>query len=484
LALVVLQFALAQVALAAGGVSGSASLVVRFVEPRGGHGWLVEAKVGDLVCRGVVGVNPGYLQARAVSSGLVVLPLYYVLSVICGSDVALVGAVDGLSGLPRVRVVFEAPEGFVARSGLDWRGFGAPGGPYVVPGWLLKRFYLYDGVVVVDLSRYRVVDFGEAGLSLVVYRGFSGAAVSLLAGAVEAASAGARDVFGVSPRSPVVAVVASPGEFALLAPATAYSLGGVFVVVDGLAGRDPGWYVHVFAHEAVHGWVNDGLVYGDFSFGEAVVEFVALRSLFLHNRSLYALAEPYSGEGVDSGEPYAVWMRAHAALWGLSRGLCGGDPYVVALRSIFTESINASTPRVYSVIDVLRLVEEQCGVEPLRAWGAVLPRVEELNLTRVLEEPGHLLGLAGLTEDSASCCSDASPGATASPLHTPGTGRGEGEPADPAAGGVPAPAGNVATLVDAAAGSSYLGGLGAAVLAALLVAGAAALALRRGLTRG
>ena len=386
-ALVLLILELAAVApLVAGGDSGGV-VVVRFVSPMGdGSGWRVEARVGWLNCSGVVGVNPGYLEARAISRGLVVLPLYYVLASVCPS-LGLVDALDRLGDAASVRVVVEAPEGYVARSGLDWRGYGPPGGPYVVPGMLLHRYYLYDGVVIAASTRYRVYDFPRANLSLIVYKGFRGAEPGVLASAVVAARRAGTGILGSSPRSPVVAVLSSPKEFPLLAPGTAYSLGAVFLVDDRLVSTPPGWYIHVFAHEALHGWINDGLVYGDFSFEEAVVEFTALRGLYLYNRSLYRLAAPYAGEGVDSGEPYAVWARVHALLWALSLQVCGRDAYSAALHRVFREALNSSQPRIYSVIDLLGYINETCGLRVLEAWGALLPAVEELNITTLLENP-------------------------------------------------------------------------------------------------
>ncbi len=172
-----------------------------------------------------------------------------------------------------------------------------------------------------------------------------------------------------------------------MAPGTAYSLGAVFLVDDRLVATPLGWYVHVFVHESLHGWINDGLVYGDFSFEEAVVEFTALRGLYLYNRSLYRLAAPYAEEGVDSGEPYAVWARAHALLWALSLQLCGRDAYSAALHRVFTEALNASEPRIYSIIDLLGYINETCGPRVLEAWGALLPTVQELNITVLLENP-------------------------------------------------------------------------------------------------
>ena len=404
-ALLVVLYLVSLLPVSAGASSQAGGLVlsVRFLGPvEGGYGWRVEARVGGLSCRGVVGVNPGYMEARAVSRGLVVLPFYYVLSSVCNDSLGLAAALDGLSRAGVVRVEVSAPGGYVVRTGLDWRGFGPPGGPYRVPGRLLHRFYLYDGLVVASTGSYRVVDYPGLGMSLVLYRGFRGVGAGGLAWAVAAASREAGRVFGASPRSPVVGVVASPREFALLAPSTAYSLGGVFLVVDSLAGRNQGWYVHVAAHEAVHGWLNDGLVYGDFSFMEAVVEFLALRGLYDYNRSLYRLAAPYSGEGVDAGEPYAVWMRAHAALWALSVSLCGRDAYSDTLRAIFQRSINSSSPRVYSVVDVLRGVEERCGPRVAEAWGRLLPEAPRLNLTLLLRDPAGVARLAAATRSEAT----------------------------------------------------------------------------------
>jgi hypothetical protein len=423
--------------LAAAASKEAPLLRVRFLGPvDDGTRWRVEAYVGGLTCSGVVAANPGYLQARALSRDLLVLPLYYVLSSVCDS-LRLVDAVDALGRAGSVRVVIEAPGGYVARSAMDWRGYGSPGGPYVVPGGLLRRFYLYDGVVVASRAAYNVVDDGEAGASFVVYRGFRGAPLPLLRAAVLAARAEGGRVFGSSPRSPVVAVLAAPRGFPLLAPGTAYSLGGVFLVVDSLAGRSPGWYVHVFAHESLHGWVNDGLVYGDFSFKEAVVELLAVRGLLEYNRSLYRLAARYAGEGVDSGEPYAVWMRAHALLWRLTRQLCGDDAYSQALHEIFAESINLSTPRVYSLIDVLRIVREKCGPRPLEAWGARLPDAEHLSLDELLvgtstvlsprPAPGEGTGASTATggqprHSAASSAASAASPAAGSGAGLPGTG--------------------------------------------------------------
>jgi len=369
-----------------GSEGGSGFLSVVFLGPvEGGSGWRVVVNAsGGFSCSGVVGVNPGFLEARSVSGGLVVLPLYYVLSSVCGGE-RLALLVDALGSMSVVNVSFVVPSGFVVRSGLDWRGFGGLGGPYRVPGVLLRRFYLFEGVVVASVDGYVVRDYGSLGFSVVVSRGAGG-----LAGVVARVASGVAESvsgwLGASPRSPVVAVVVSPGELQWLAPGTAYSLGGVFVVVLPSESVEEGWLVHVVAHEAVHGWFNDGLVYGDFSFSEAVVELLALRGLLELDPGLFSLASGFAGSGVDAGEPYSVWLRVHLLLWLSVLKHCGRDVYMEVLAGVFNESVSGGSFRVYSLVDLVSGVERLCGSGAIVAWARGLPSVRSMNVSRALAE--------------------------------------------------------------------------------------------------
>jgi len=373
-------FLLAAVAYASEGASVD-RLVVVFEGPVD-DGWRVRVSLGAVECSGVVGVNLAYRESRSVSPRLLVAPLYYVLVSACGGG-RVASWLQGL-GEANVSVVFGAPEGYVVRSGLDWRGFGPPGGPYLVPGFLLRRFYLYDGVVVASLGGYRVVDVEARGFTLVYpAAGGWGEAARLVAEAAVAVRGVVSGLLGGSPRSPAVGVVAAPGEFRFMLPGVGYSLGGVFLVVPE-PGAEPGWYVHVAAHEAVHGWLNDGLFYGDFSLAEAATEWLAVLGLWRGNRSLYVLAEPYIGGLVDFGEPYSVWMKVNALLWLAGLRVCGRDVYGEALASLFRESLASGAARLYSLVDVAARVNETCGPRVLEEWARLLPSAAEANVTELL----------------------------------------------------------------------------------------------------
>ncbi len=372
------SLSLAVVALASASNDG---LVVVFEGPVD-NGWRVRVSLGAVECSGVVGVNLAYRESRSVSEELLVAPLYYVLVSACGGG-RVASWLQGL-GEDNVSVVFEAPEGYVVRSGLDWRGFGPPGGPYRLPGLLLRRFYLYDGVVVASLGGYRVVDMEARGFTLVYPRGGPwGEAARLVAEAAVAVRGVVSGLLGESPRSPVAGVVAAPGEFRFMLPGVGYSLGGVFLVVPE-PGAEPGWYVHVAAHEAVHGWLNDGLFYGDFSLAEAATEWLAVLGLWRGNRSLYMLAEPYIGGLVDFGEPYSVWMKVNALLWLAGLRVCGRDVYSEALAALFRGSLSSGATRLYSLVDVAAWINETCGPGVLEEWARLLPSAAEANVTELL----------------------------------------------------------------------------------------------------
>ncbi len=435
-ALLVLAAAAAAVAAAdASGVSQHL-LAVRFLGFNGSlHGWTVEARLDDVSCRGVVAVNLAYRESRSISRGLLVAPLYYVLVSACGAG-RVAGWASSLEG--PVRVVFEAPGGYRVRSGLDWRGYGPQGGPYTVPGRLLRRFYLYDGVVVAGPG-YVVEDLEALNMSLVAPWRAAGRA-AYAAHAAAAVRSVVSQLLGPSPRSPVVAVVARPGEFEWLLPGVGYSLGGVFLVYPE-PGSTAGWLVHVAAHEAVHGWLNDGLLYGDFSLAEAATEWLAVLGLWRGNRSLYRAAEPYIGSLVDYGESYSVWMRVHALLWETALRECGWDAYSSALAGMFRESINGEPgERLYSLVDLVESINETCGPKPLEDWARLLPGAKRLNVTALLEEATRIE--AGKTGGGA--VEEPSPhrgeegGGPTPPTRIPGGGEagGHGEPGAAGAGGM------------------------------------------------
>ncbi len=302
-----------------------------FSRPLSNGSWLVDISVEGIgSCRGVVGPNPYFLQTKGVSRDLVVLPLYYVFDDACGWGPRVYDEFSGLRG--NITVCIEAPGGYGVASAMDWRGFGVDGS-YRLPGFMFARYYLHDGIVVFDESRFGLIRGN--GFSVVYQRGLGGGVLGYAVEAFRVARRGLLGVFGGSPRSPVVLVVVGGGVHPLYPPGFAHSMGGVVYVK---VGGGVSWLVHTVAHECVHGWFNYGLLNGDFVFREAGAEFLALHSL-RSNSTLYRLALRYYESMLEAGEGYALWAKLHEVLWREALRLCGVDVYSRALRVLFGEAV-------------------------------------------------------------------------------------------------------------------------------------------------
>ncbi len=314
-------------------------LRVSFEKPLPNGTWLVsvlyESPGYTRHCFGALSPNPYYVETKGVSKQLIVAPLYYIVDSVCRGAGWLVEELS--EGNSSVEVELVVPHGYVVRTALDWRGFGPLGGPYVVPAGLLVRFYLYDGVVVALRRIFHVVDSGGLHLSLIYGGGVGGGDALLAARVVACVASRVAGWLGPSPRSPSVVVVVGSRVHPLYPPGFAFSLGSVIYIKVGGAGLD--WLVHTAAHEALHSWFNDGLLYGGFAVAEAVPEFLALRALRFCNESLYSMAEEYARSIGRAGGDYVTWAAFHERLWRLTERICGADVYDKALRVLFDRAI-------------------------------------------------------------------------------------------------------------------------------------------------
>ncbi|ABM81214.1 hypothetical protein [Hyperthermus butylicus] len=384
-AMVLLEFIVGHVVLA-GVVEGLLArdfyrLVVVFREPLDGDAWSVYVAFSGpgagVNCSGQLRPNLYYLQTKTISRGLVVAPLYYVLSSICPRVLSELQLLAGSRGDELLVVELEAPQGYSVRSGMDWRGFGKAGGPYTLPLSAFVRYYVFDGVVVAG-EEYRVVDDSALNLTVVALQA-SKETVEYTVESLVAVRDAVAEWLGPSPRSPVVLVVAGPGEHQYLPPGTAHSMGGVVYVKLGVVENLP-WLVHTVAHEALHGWFNHGMLYGDFSFQEAAAEFLAVKALHDQRPSLYELAASYLEYMLAVDEQYAVWMRVNAALWHAGLRACGEDLYMYAVRELYNRVITDGFSGPVSLLDVASLMVEkastQCreALEAMIGWVLLAPR--------------------------------------------------------------------------------------------------------------
>lgn len=154
---------------------GSYSLRIDFLKPIDDSSWRVHVELRgpglDVGCTGVLRPNIYYIETRDISRSLVAAPLYYILDTVCPQAAARLESISRASGGAPAVVTVNAPRGYLARSAMDWRGYGPPGGPYRVPLRMLARYYVFDSVVVADASSYHVVDNSSTGLTI-IYSGY------------------------------------------------------------------------------------------------------------------------------------------------------------------------------------------------------------------------------------------------------------------------------------------------------------------------
>ncbi len=154
---------------------------------------------------------------------------------------------------------------------------------------------------------------------------------------------------GPSNRSPVVIVVAAKWDHPYMLTGIGYSLGGVVYIKPG---NDLPGLVHLVAHEAVHSWIGKGRLQGGPSLVEGAAELLSLLGLHACNKDLYEKALLYE-ETSQEANPYAVWLRLHAALRKASLEACERDLYLEALRSLYSGGERDAT-----ILDLLTSMKE------------------------------------------------------------------------------------------------------------------------------
>ena len=321
-------------------------------------GWLVGAELecGGLAvsCRGPLEPSALVLQAKTISEALVVTSIHYVLARVCPRLLAPWPA-D-----PWTPVVLEirAPPGYVVRTGLDWRGLGPLGGPYVAP-YAVMALYLADGVVVARAGRYVVAD--DAGLRLSLVHDAEAAGAARAAEAVARVRSVALELLGPSPRAPSVVVV-SAGDHPLMLPGTGHSTGAVVYVK--LGGVTPPELVA--AHEAAHAWLGSGLVYGEPAAVEGAAMLLASLALGADVVRRWARAlDPY----------YLSWAEVHERMREAGLLACGVDVYSRALRGLIARALEGG-PVELTLAGLARAMvaaaPEGCRCELVRLLGWVL----------------------------------------------------------------------------------------------------------------
>ncbi|WP_167827880.1 M1 family metallopeptidase [Pyrolobus fumarii] len=250
-----------------------------------------------------------------------------------------------------LELVMTAPKDYVVRSALDWRGYGAPGGPYLLPVTLFKRYYMYDGIVVAYTRVYETIDNPSLNLSIVLPRGFNTAQLDAVVETVTAVRNGLSRWLGPSPRSPVVIVIASPEESDYMPPGTAHSTGAMLYIKPDID-VDLAGLIHAVAHESAHGWFNFGLLYGDFGFQEGLAEFLALNALRVYAPRLFGIAERYVLFSLKSDDRYATWLKVHAAIWYSVIYACNESLYTDLLRGLFRQAL-AENGKYVTLFDLI-----------------------------------------------------------------------------------------------------------------------------------
>ncbi len=399
------------------------TLTITLAQPEKGGTWrtvvVLDTPSGRIACKGLLQPNVYYLQTRSISESLVVVPLYYVLDTVCPK--ALEKLENQAKGVLVVQL--KAPKGYVVRSCMDWRGLGGPGGPYTVPVSLFTRYYIFDSLVVADKESYMVLDYSQENMTLVTPRGTPMHLVHQAARALATVRRAVHSWLGASPREPVVAVIAPPGEHPLLPSGVAHSTGSVvYAKLDRPI--DTAWLIHTLAHEAVHGWINYGMLYGDFSFQEAAAEFMALRALHEKAPNLYQLATSYLQEMALSSEQYTVWMRVHAALWYAGLIACEEDVYTRVLRSLYQHALEEGEGLHLTLLDLAKAMTqnapEHCRDKLSQLIGAVLQAASTPQHTWPLVDthPLEEAAKANTSQGTRGATAEAPPPARSSPTTT------------------------------------------------------------------
>ncbi|WP_338251129.1 hypothetical protein [Pyrodictium abyssi] len=355
------------------------NLTIVFVKPIDESAWDMKVRlegVNTIECSGVLRPNAYYVQTRDISDSIVVAPLYYVLDRVCYAAISEIQLLAAVGGNSSIRVTVKAPEGYIVRSSLDWRGYGPLGGPYTLDAASFAEYYVFDGIVVANASVYRVEDLDSVNITVVSARGIRSDVVEYAVESVVAVRTALSRWLGPSPRAPVVIVLVGAKEHYLQPPGSAHSMGGVVYMKIGSSQLDDiSWLVHTMAHEAVHGWFNHGMLYGDFSFQEAAAEFLAIKALHDMSPKLYEIASSYLRAMLEAGEQYAIWMRANAALWYAGVEACREDLYMNVVSMLYNESLTSRRRRPVSLLDIAMMMSSgaplQCRERLETAMGKV-----------------------------------------------------------------------------------------------------------------
>ncbi len=309
-------------------------------------GWKVniEASIEGVAfnCSGVVTANPYYRETRAVSASLLAVPVYYVLDTVCPRLTAFLSIMKP-SASP-VHVTIKVPSDYRVYTAMDSRGFGS-NGSYYLPLSLFITQYIFDGIVVASEKHYEHVSIGH----LVLLEPRNESNRSTIAWAIGCVADFLRKELGPSNRSPVVIVVAAKWDHPYMLTGIGYSLGGVIYIKPG---NDAPSIVHLVAHEAVHSWVGKGRLQGGPSLVEGVAELLSLLALRTCNKDLYKKAMLYE-ETSQEANPYAVWLRLHAAIRRASIEACGEDLYLESLHLLYHRG-----ERDASILDLLSAIKE------------------------------------------------------------------------------------------------------------------------------
>ena len=394
--LILLNIALTSLARATG---NEENFLIIFLDPiPSKNGWrgVVYADIEGVRfnCSGYVAANPYYRETRAVSVSLLSVPLYYVLDTVCPRLTAFLGVMRPSQGV--IHIVIRVPQDCYVYTAMDLRGFGG-NGSYLLPLRLFVTQYIFDGVVVASKKHYRAA--AERGIILVEPLNESGH--SIIAEAINCVNGFLLHCLGPSNRSPVVVAVAAKWDHPYMLTGIGYSLGGVVYIKPG---NDLPSLVHLAAHEAVHSWIGKGRLQGGVSLVEGAAELLSLIALHTCDRDLYKKALLYE-ETSQEANPYAVWLRLHAALRKASLEACGRDLYLEALRSLYSRggkdadilNLLASMKELAEQHNCLESLEEELGKELLNAGNESLQQLLCMDGTTKTRTVSRTWAIRGIT---------------------------------------------------------------------------------------